>query len=248
MKRLIVISDTHCGSKLGLTPEKWQQEELCGKAPSYVWNWFDTQVKTVGKIDACVWNGDLIDGRGRKETNDHLTTNLSDQKKMAIDVIEHVGAKQNYFVYGTGYHVTDGEDQEDAIAEHFGTVPHTSLSLDVGGKLFDFRHHSGKTSIPHGQGTLITKQLLWNLMHDVIDGERRADVVVRSHVHEYVCIDTCFGTAITTPAMQLPGSSYGRKYVGHYHVGFIEILVKDRIAIIDHRYKIQRNKKEYKVD
>jgi len=219
--KIMIAGDLHCGSIMGLTPSQWQSKRT-PVGVAQVWDWYE---KTVNKIKPriAIWNGDLIDGPGKKGAIDHITTNLAEQRDMAIEVIETAGALKNIFTFGTRFHVEDGEDQETLIANHFGGDIQAEQLLEIEGVRMAFRHHTGKTSIPHGQGTLIAKQLLWTVVHDLQHSDKAADIVFRSHVHEYVDIMCGIGHAITIPALQASGCRYGRRYFGYYHVGVLEM-------------------------
>jgi predicted MPP superfamily phosphohydrolase len=240
MLKMVLLSDIHCGSIWGLTPTKWQfKDNDYTEIQNDFYNWFQEKIKEIGPIDIAVINGDAIDGNS-KTGIDHLTNDLNKQCEIAIDVIESLKAKKHYFIYGTPFHVTDGLNAEDIIADNFNEVPHTHLKLKIKNHVFDFKHTTSKTSIPHGQGTLLAKRMLWSSLKDLLSGDRKADYYIRSHIHEYSMIDNDMGCAITTPALQLPFSAYGRKYDGWYTVGFMVFTVDDYVNIEKYIYKFKK--------
>lgn len=236
-KKGLIISDIHAGHLFGLTPPKWQVETY----QRDLWQWYVDAVKSNGPYDFLLCNGDAVDGIGKKETHEHGTADTNKQVKMAIECIDVAGKCDKYFTYGTPYHVTNNCELEDQIALHYDAPIKSKLMLSVHGCIIDAKHTTSKTSIPHGQG-LVLKQALWELVHASTGGGAVPDVIVRSHIHEYVYIDSPLGCCITTPALQLGDTCYGRKFSGYYDVGFttIEIDSKKSYSIEKYLYRIKK--------
>jgi hypothetical protein len=96
-KRVLTVSDFHCGSEPGLTPPPWQQTELGGE----LWEAFEEMIEPIRPIDILVGNGDLIDGKSyRTGGTDVITTDRVEQVEMAVEVVNFIDAKENYFTYG----------------------------------------------------------------------------------------------------------------------------------------------------
>lgn len=230
MKRGIVLSDLHSGHFVGLTPPEHQQGPARKQQHTY-WTFFAQKVKQYAPYDFCVVNGDAIDGRGAKSCGvEQLTTNRQTQAEWAYQAIRLTkSAKTQYLMtYGTDYHVGEGEDFEKDIAIQLGCKIGAHEWLDVNGCIFDLKHHSGSSSVPHGRHTMVARERLWNhLWHDA--GEQpRADVLIRSHVHYFNFCGGIGWLAMTTPALQGLGTRYGaRRCSGTVDFGFIVFEVEE---------------------
>ena len=221
--RIIVLSDTHCGHILGLTPKKYQTNEL--KITSEFWTWFKS---SLGKYDVAIWNGDLIEGEGKKESSHHITTDINKQIEIAAEVINTVNAKRNFFCYGTAYHTGNIMDYEKVIADYFGGDIKTKQKLKLKGYNFDIMHHMGKTGTPVGGDISLRKGGIWSMIYDTIDGRETADYIIRSHAHEYRFLGNEHMTAIITPSLKLglpDYDRYPRRLDGYYSVGFLEFEI-----------------------
>lgn len=219
-KRIVVISDTHCGHRNGLMRAKTKH-----------WEFFEQTIEKLRPIDICIANGDLIEGKGDKTGGTELiTTDRNEQVKMAIDILEFINAKQFVFTYGTFYHTGRMEDWEEQIARHFKASIANQQFLEINGLVFHVKHQISKSSIPHGRFTPLARQKLWNLFWGEHGEVPRVNIFIRSHVHYF---DFCGGKnwfAVITPALQGWGSKFGERYCeGTIDFGFIhfDIINKD---------------------
>lgn len=228
MFRLLVASDTHCGSILGLTPPGHHSDDNREWALPF-WEFYTDYLAQLGRLDAVVFNGDLIDGPGKKESSEHETTNINKQVKMAAEVLGHVRADKKYIVRGTGYHTDFQGSFEDFVADEMSIDAHDELRLDVHGRKLHFRHVVGRSDTPYGQHTQTAKELINDMMQADLEGYEDADILGRSHVHYSTgswLMDSNRGVrreVFTNPGLQLRGprqSSYVRKLrTWMYHVG-----------------------------
>ena len=61
-KRVLILSDFHCGHEVGLTPPKWnvgQTDDPMVGYRSTLWSRFKDLLRDVGKPDILVLNGDV---------------------------------------------------------------------------------------------------------------------------------------------------------------------------------------------
>ena len=241
-KRLVVISDMHCGHAVGLTPPNWQypadpetHRGKIGLMQKTMWDWYAKEIKQLKPIDIIVCNGDAIDGKGdRSGGTEQITTDREQQVEMSAQCIKLAEAKKILLIYGTAYHTGALEDWEQNLfhavrAEKIGSHEW----VDINGFIFDFKHHIGNSSIPHGRFTQLAKDKLWN--DEWYLKEKRqpnSDVIVRSHVHEFREVRTTGWRALTTPALQGYGSKFGaRRCSGLIEIGFVYFDVfKDGIS------------------
>jgi len=238
--RGIIISDLHCGHELGITPPSWQwrldkssQSRIANLArlQRETWKIFWNPIKKQ-EYHFAFWIGDLVDGPGKKSGGaEHLTTAQDDQTDIAAEIVMKVGAKYNYIVRGTPYHVGDSDEWEDDVADK---VKYSGMHVEigdqlfpeVGGVVFDLKHHTGKTSVPHGITTGPKKAHVHNLLRAERKMAPKADVTIRGHIHEYNFIKNRNWTGITMPALQAMGCRYARKLDSQVDYGFLEVEVR----------------------
>jgi len=236
-KRILAISDTHCGHAVGLTPPDWQwglkgasntKWNKYAEIQGQLWNHYISLVKSLAPIDIVFFLGDAIDGKGKRSGSTELVTaDLQEQCEMAVGCFEALykanGKKPKVIgVYGTPYHTSeDGQDYENLVAMQAGWDDIGSHEwVDVNGCVFDLKHKIGSSSIPHGRATAVLRDALWNLIWSSDNEQPRAQVLLRGHAHFYIAVDHPAGLAAVLPSLQGMGSKYGsRQCSGTVHWG-----------------------------
>ena len=259
-KRILACGDFHCGHRVGLTPpshnDKPNASAENGKLAWYdlrkrMFDWWWQEMKSCGKIDGMICNGDLIDGRGeRSGSTELIAVDRQEQCDMAREIIRGVKPARCVLSRGTPYHSGDIEDWENLIAREVDAEKIEDHGwLTVNGITFDYKHKVGSSSTPYGRHTPISKERTWNLYWSELGGAIKSNVFLRSHVHyASVCGDPDY-MAFTLPALQGPGSKYGKRQCsGIVHFGFmifditpggnmswefktVKLLAKDRGAL-----------------
>jgi len=218
-KRILFAGDTQCGHIAGLTPPSYQLNEdhphlgSFAKFQKETWLWFYNETEKLKPFDIGIWNGDLIDGKGVKSGGtEQLTTDRNIQADMASEIIWKVGAKKNVLTYGTSYHTGQEEDFEKKIADTVGAEAIKSeLNLDINGVILNVKHHATSSQSPYGQGTPLLKDQLYQMLRAEQEERPKADIVVRSHAHEYLETKNRNGIAIMLPALQGSMTKYGER-------------------------------------
>ena len=189
-----------------------------GKVQSELWGAYTDIVESIGPpVDVLLANGDLIDGRGEASGGTELiTSNVNAQIEMAIDALKVWEARNVIISYGTPYHTGRENDVEKLIAlyltaEGSKAEIHSHPFVEVDGVIFDMKHKVGRSSIPHGRGTPLAKEWLWNLLWAERGEQPKADVLIRSHVHYFVALAGPDWLAMILPALQAAGSKYGAR-------------------------------------
>lgn len=246
MKKLLILSDLHCGSELGLTPPSFfaSARTKLGKAHREMWAFFRDQVRASGPHDIIVVNGDLIDGDGHfSGGTEELTTDRMRQAEMAASVIAQCASPQTKLIlisYGTGAHTGRAEDFEDHVVPtlQMALTPldceakieiKSTLDFEVEGVVFNIRHHIGRSTVPHGRASAPLKELLWNELQ-AARGKRTksADVLVRSHVHYFCFAGDRRSIAMTSPALRAAGGKFGERVCsGDVDFGFLTFEVEN---------------------
>ena len=213
MISLFLGGDTHSGSKVGLTPPRWQDSEL----QEEMWRWFEEKVKWHQPFDVAIWNGDMIEGKAsRIGATTLITADRREQCLIAKEPIILVNAKENYFTYGTGYHTGKGEDWEEVLAvDMIGGEIKGHWHKEFEGVPFSIRHKIGTSSIPHGRYTQIAKQYLWDTQWALLKKQHQLSrVILRSHVHYHVHAGKKgpdWWQGIVLPSLQALGSKFGER-------------------------------------
>jgi len=215
-KRLVVISDFHCGHEVGLTPTQWNPDptrDAMSEYRAYMWRTVCQEIDRLRPIDIVVANGDLIDGRSeRTGGNDLIVLDRLIQCDMAAVVIRRCDAGKTYILRGTDYHVGYDESYEDLVSEKVGAERVGDvMNIDVNGLMFNFRHHIGGSQTPIGRTTPLLRESVWNALWNVRKGFPLADVIVRSHVHYCAYVGGPDWLAMTTPGLQGYGTRHGER-------------------------------------
>jgi len=238
-KRVVIISDMHCGHRAGLTPPDWQSDFRAGSKTQRnkfaelqreLWQFYADTITDLRPVDLLVVNGDAIDGKGSLSGGtEQREQDRIEQIDMAAACIQFVEAAKIVMTYGTAYHTGKAEDWELLVANAVNAEKIGSHEwLDVNGVVFDFKHHIGTSSIPHGRFTAIARDKLWNELWASHDEQPKADVLVRSHCHYHIHCGGADWLALTTPALQGMGSKYGsRRCSGRVDVGLVWFDVDD---------------------
>ena len=229
-KRVVVLADLHCGCVVGLTPPQWQSnpatESKKAQIQSELWKFYSETIDSLKPIDRLINLGDSIDGTGhRSGGTEQLTTDRVKQTDMAAYCINYAKAKKVLMVYGTPYHTGDGEDWEDVVAgkvKNLAKIGSHEWPV-VNGVTFDVKHKIGSSSIDHGRMTALAKAKAWNnIWHAEMEGQPKADILLRGHVHYHKFCGGDGWIAMTAPALQGYGSKYGaRQCEGKVDIGLL---------------------------
>jgi len=227
INNIIVISDLHCGCRMGLFPADGViLDEGNTAKPSLlqreVWSmWREFWDKWVPKVTKrepyiLVINGDALDGRHHGSTT-QISQNLSDQQKIAEAVLEPViGLKQckaYYHIRGTEAHVGQSGEQEELLAKSLGAVKdgknfaRWEMWLKLHKALIHFSHHIGTTASSAYESTAVYKEMVEAFNEAGRWKDEAPDVVVRSHRHRQfeirIATEKGYGIPLVTPAWQL---------------------------------------------
>jgi hypothetical protein len=222
---LIVISDLHCGCRLGLCPPEVQLDDAAIYTQTPIqrdiwkrWGEFWTvwiPRATKGEPFAVVLNGDALDGVHHRAVT-QISHNLTDQARIAKAVLRPVVEAcegRYYHIRGTEAHVGPSGQEEERLAEELGAIPDAEgrharweLWIEVGVGLVHITHHIGTASGLAYETTAIQKEAEQALVEAARWDERFPDVLVRSHRHRNAetRLKTKHGflTACTTPGWQ----------------------------------------------
>ncbi len=240
MKRVVVISDLHCGHLAGLTPPQYRSRELkWERREAEAWEVYCQLMRGLQPIECLIVNGDLVDGQGeRSGGRELLTTDMNKQVDMAAACIMVAKAGKVVITRGTPYHTGKHNNWEDMVADKVGAYKIGNHEwVDVNAVIFDCKHKVPSSTVKHGRGTPVAKEKGWNdewvRHHDHPD----AHVLIRSHVHYFAGVEGVNWWGCTTPALQGYGSAYGEQQCsGTIDWGMVSFDVKASGPIHDRFY------------
>lgn len=224
VENLVVVSDTHCGCKLGLCPPSGAQLDDGGSyAPSELqrkmhawWDEFWREfVPSVVKRSpfAVVHAGDAIDGVHHNSVT-QISHNLQDQCQIAYSLLAPIVDRckgRYYHIRGTEAHVGQSAQEEERLAQRLGAIPnnqgqHARYELwhRLGLGLIHVMHHIGATGSQAYEATAVHKELIESFVEASRWSEQPPSVIVRGHRHRNI--------EITIPA-ELAGYSQARAVV-----------------------------------
>jgi hypothetical protein len=227
-RNLVVVSDLHCGCRLGLVPYGakrirlddggWYEPSAFQRKLAGMWNMFWTEfvpsVTSDEPFAVCI-NGDTIDGI-HHESVTQLSHNLLDQRRIAYDCLAPIRDKavEFYMLRGTEVHVGKSAQHEEALAESLGAKKNKEgqharydLWIKVGGDyLAHIMHHIGTSGSQSYETTAIHKELVEEYIEAGRWHEESPQIVIRSHRHRMagtlVPIEEGLAYSLTCPGWQ----------------------------------------------
>lgn len=223
---LAVVSDTHCGSMLGLCPPSVRLDDGGNYTPSKAQRWLWEQWtgkywpdvartrKEQGGSLYVVCNGDATEGDHHKSTQ-ILSGNLEAQSyalNETFKVPQALSPDRWFVVRGTEAHVGPSGSSEEALGRHLKAEqdPETHtwsrwhLRMEVHGIRLDFQHHGRVGTRPWTRASGIGALAFQIYVEHMENEEPYPHLAIRSHRHVYAdSFDTYKTRAIGTPAWQL---------------------------------------------
>jgi len=226
-RNLVVISDTHCGCRLGLCPETvsldgggtYHASAFQRGMLAYWRKFWDVWVPqaTHGEPYDIVHNGDAIDGVHHHSTT-QISHNIEDQLRIAEALLApvvqrcHTLGGTYYHIRGTEAHVGQSGEYEERLARTLGAKPDGTqyarfdLWKRVGHALVHLLHHIGTTSSAAHESSAVNAELTAEYVEAARWGQEPPDYIVRSHRHRSIAVDLNsakgYAAAIVTPAWQ----------------------------------------------
>jgi hypothetical protein len=262
--RVVVVSDLHVGSVVGL----WAEGQPLEGGGTYTANKFQQWLlecwwRTVDDIQrmrprpVVVLNGDAIQGVNKKD-GQLVTPNKSIQVGAAYALLEPVAAaaKKFYQIRGTEWHEGKAAEDVEALAERLGAVPNPATGQHTWWELYHdlgkpddpdeeppvvhFAHHVGASSVAWYEATVPLRDLLlflaelWRFFGKAAPNVKLA---ARSHRHRYIHVDLPPNLhAVVTPGFQLKTAfSYKRASAMLPIVGYVVLEYDGREILVKRR-------------
>lgn len=218
--KLVVISDLHCGSSVGLCPPEFEYDIDEGmaikanRAQLHLWDqWIDFTESwlpsILGDSAYCLLvNGDLVDGLH------HRSTQVHSDEIVHSRIAEHVlmplaeKAERVFISKGTEAHT---HSYESAIAAKLGCDYHSATNtyapnhilLEMGGLTISAQHHITASSRSWLGGYALLASLVDEQYRAASRGHTIPDIIIRSHRHVYASFSNSAGMCIVTPPWQM---------------------------------------------
>jgi hypothetical protein len=199
-KVLVLLSDTHIGSTVGLWPEGFISNEGYpigqNNLQKWLWKcWNDCQ-EWIGSIVGddpfdVVMNGDVVEGIHHRTTQ-VMSADVSDQSAAALEVLGPLAKKSSaiHFIKGTECHTRNDEIRmgkffEASIDPKTRQHAWDSLDLEMHGTLMNFAHHISTTSRSYLEASAHSINL-GNISHTRARVNKRVPMVIcRGHRHRH---------------------------------------------------------------
>jgi hypothetical protein len=254
-KRVVLISDLHCGHRFGLTPPDWQLHEdregyyaKIAKFSKELWAFYTGVIDNLKPVDILICNGDSIDGKGQRSGGTELiVSDRNEQILIAKKCIDYAEAKKVIVVNGTPYHTGTDDDFEAMLSELLHAEYGNHCHLDISGVKLDIKHKVSSSVIPHGRYTSPRREAVWNAIWAERGLMEHADFIIRSHVHYYSLSEDAATTVITTPALQ-GWTKYGsRECSGVCDIGLLSFdCLNGNASMTKHFFDMRKFKVEFK--
>ncbi len=134
---------------------------------------------------------------------------------------------EGFLSHNTAYHSSSqAEDFEYNIADKVGATIEGRLFFEVEDMMIDARHKVASSIVPYGRATPLIRDMVWNSLKSAENEEPRANLIIRSHTHYHLWVETPNKIMFTTPALQLSRGRFGsRECVGETHWGAIRLKI-----------------------
>lgn len=194
-KVLVVVSDLHCGSSVGLCPPDFKTKY--GNAVGFgdnihqAWLW-DKWQEAFEEVDAilgndnfclCV-NGDATEGIHHRST-EIVATLIEDHCRMAAEALKPYAqaASEIFIVKGTECHTGEIESYLASLLSAREGIAKDKWLFSINGCLVDACHHMGVTSRAYLEASAMSIVLGNARLNAVRSGHPAAKVFLRGHRH-----------------------------------------------------------------
>lgn len=250
--QIVVISDLHVGSTLGLcSPEvvlddggKYLPNELQIESYNYwrkgFWPFVWNKAKKENRKTVVICNAETVDG-SHHGTNQIWSNQVSDQITVAAELIDDatIQADVRLFTRGTPAHVGESGSADEAVARILKatrpdgkkTGPYSAyhLKLNVDGVILDVCHHgpnTGNRMWSKGNGARSYARTI--VLDALVMNQKPPDLIIRSHYHKMLH-ETLHEYGNTTEMLVTPSwqwmSSFATRVVSYEQISDIGGLV-----------------------
>ena len=199
-KIIVLLSDLHIGSVVGLWPSEFISNEgfPIGQNPFQKWLWACWEdchkwiAKTAGDQPYdLVINGDLVEGIHHRTTQ-VMSADVGDQSSAVIQILEPITSKAAslHIIKGTECHTRNDEIRLGRVLgasknPENGQNAWDNLDIEINGTLINFAHHISATSRPYLEAGAHSIALGTITHSRARVGKRVPSVICRAHRHRH---------------------------------------------------------------
>lgn len=212
----VIVSDLHCGSKVGLLPPGCKDENGAtyglNAFQDWLWNqWCDGMAWLESMLEGAAFdlviNGDVIEGV-HHGTVEVIDPDASAHGAVAVAALQPVAdlAERCWMVKGTEVHTRASENH---IGKALGCEPtreggyaHRSVRLEYNGITMSVAHHMGASLRTWTEASGLGIALNSERLEAARAGWKIPDVVCRAHRHTFGVYHDGYGMIVCTPAWQ----------------------------------------------
>jgi hypothetical protein len=201
MKKILAISDLHCGAVAGLLPPNYHHRDRDiklqqNRVQEHLWDHWKLMCDSIGHVDIIICNGDIVDGCNRhSHGKDILISDIMVQCDIACQCLKMIDANKYIFTQGSGYHVNDNPSADEMICKMmngdwynwFGDVYVDNIVINI-------QHETPFSKDPGGRFNSQRKDA--NQLK--LQGND-ADIFIRSHTHYFAYSGDANSLTVTTP-------------------------------------------------
>jgi len=254
VRRILVISDTHIGSRYALVPPAFRANEVgpAGVFMDYIWSCWQDMLKKLPPLDCVIINGDSMEGEHPtlRSAPDAIEVSPIRQVDMALHTLAPLRAKTKklWLIRGTGFHEGKWNEALESLgrelqAEKWSDRRYSGEVLDgeFYGLTINAAHAMSFGAIYHG--TLADRTARFMLLAQALGKTLPADLIIRSHVHstglgkfmgKWVLITRCWKLINPHAVNKL---EYSRAASGLDLGGHLITMSDDGIAFKDYSYE-----------
>jgi hypothetical protein len=213
--RIGFIGDLHALSRYALVPPRFrpQADRPTSRFYGYVWECWEHFCKHCPPLDTLVVNGDSLEGETptQRSPNDALTDSILDQADAAVDILKMIRpkVKRLWLLRGTPFHDQKHFEALELIGEKVKAEPWTDrrrtgevLDLKWQGFGFNISHHQTGGWLYLAGGA--DRMALMACAAEAQGKTLKADVIVRSHLHQKRIVQAHSKWVILLPGWKLP--------------------------------------------
>jgi hypothetical protein len=204
LKRVLILSDLHVGSLVGLTlPEEYDNYNCityhATDVGKFLFDKWCEMRNIVGHVDLCVINGDSVDGSNSKSSGTGLyTPDIHAQATTCAKLLQMIDCETFLFTDGSPYHTgrfKGGISGDQLVCDMLnGSWLGLWDTIEVEGIALHVQHYDSVSSVPYSRCTTQQKNSLLMKAQNTT-----SDIYVRSHTHKFVFSGNSSDLTIGTP-------------------------------------------------
>jgi len=219
MKTIIATGDWHVGDSFAICPQRFEtsvQGEIHkpNRGQKYLLKCFDHFSNSIPeRYDILLINGDII--QGTREARGLWEPDALFQARAGVELLKPLAqrAERTCITQGTCWHSGEGAAAEEKAGEQLDADEnihvikwgshycHPFLRLDIDGIRVDIAHHIAQMT--QYRSSAIEREIMnAKLIHEWAE---TPDLIIRSHIHHFYCLNAEGKIGITLPGWQMWG-------------------------------------------